>query len=158
RQTNIGSKYLPRIIDPFGGGFGQANAGTSFAAIDTVRYDNMIMYQTPNFSGFQFGIGYSFNTNGAQLYKVRGLDPVDSGDPNTRAVTAGLRYANGPLGIAITYDQAKNSNPAYTGDSTPTSKQWNIGAAYDFEVVKVSGAFGQTRHGAFAPGLNIEID
>src|SRR5690554_548391 len=80
RQTNIGSKYLPGIIDPFGGGFGQANAGTSFAAIDTVRYDNMIMYQTPNFSGFQFGIGYSFNTSGAQLYKVR-APGVDSGDP-----------------------------------------------------------------------------
>ncbi|XOT94945.1 porin, partial [Alcaligenes pakistanensis] len=61
RQTNITSKYLSAIADPFGGGFDQANIGGAFTSANTVRYDNMVMYQTPNFSGFQFGVGYSFN-------------------------------------------------------------------------------------------------
>jgi len=46
RQTNIGSKYFGSI-DPFGAGFGQANIGAGFSALNTVRYDNMIQYQTP---------------------------------------------------------------------------------------------------------------
>jgi general bacterial porin, GBP family len=62
RQTNIASKYFGSI-DPFGAGFGQANIGMGLSATNTVRYDNMVLYQTPSFSGFQFGVGYSFNAN-----------------------------------------------------------------------------------------------
>ena len=52
RQTNIASKYLPGVADPFGGGFDQANIGGAFTAANTARYDNMVMYQTPNFSAY----------------------------------------------------------------------------------------------------------
>lgn len=146
RQTNIASKYLPGVADPFGGGFGQANIGTSFTSANTVRYDNLITYQTPNFSGFQFGVGYSFNVNGKQNFKRDG----DRNDGNTNAITTGLRYANGPIGLALTYDQFKlrgQDLPVYTDDVTV--KQWNIGGSYDFEVVKAHLAFGQTRNGFY---------
>src|SRR3546814_8807028 len=62
RQTNIASKYFGSI-DPFGAGFGQANIGVGLSAANTQRYDNMVMYQTPSYSGFQFGVGYSFNAD-----------------------------------------------------------------------------------------------
>ena len=140
RQTNIASKYLPGVIDPFNAGFGQANAGTSFTSSNTLRLDNMIMYQTPNFSGFQFGLGYSFNANGSQTWKLSGQD-----DTNNRVVTTGLRYSNGPIGVALTYDRMNNSSL-----DTPAVTEWNLGGAYDFEVVKVSLGFGQTRNGLFA--------
>ncbi|MYN13450.1 porin [Pusillimonas sp. TS35] len=140
RQTNIGSKYLPGIVDPFSGGFGQANVGTSFSSTNTMRWDNMVMYQTPNFSGFQFGVGYSFNVNGDQDWKTK-VDGVSDPDNNGKGVTTGLRYANGPIGVALTYDQIKNS-----ADDTKI-KAWALGGAYDFEVVKVSAAFGQTKDG-----------
>ncbi|WP_454006698.1 porin [Alcaligenes sp. Marseille-Q7550] len=143
RQTNIASKYLPGVADPFGGGFDQANIGGAFTAASTARYDNMVMYQTPNFSGFQFGVGYSFNVNGNQAYKVDG-----GSERNKRGVTTGLRYANGPVGIALTYDQFKTPENL-AGDSTSV-KSWNIGGSYDFEVVKAYLAFGQTRNGLFA--------
>lgn len=142
RQTNIASKYLPGVADPFGGGFDQANIGGAFTAANTARYDNMVMYQTPNFSGFQFGVGYSFNVNGNQAYKVDG-----GSQENKRGVTTGLRYSNGPIGVALTYDQFKT--PESQGDSTSV-KSWNIGGSYDFEVVKAHLAFGQTRNGLFA--------
>lgn len=141
RQTNIASKYLT-LADPFGGGFDQANIGGAFTAANTARYDNMVMYQTPNFSGFQFGVGYSFNVNGNQAYKVDG-----GSQENKRGVTTGLRYANGPIGVALTYDQFKT--PESQGDSVSV-KSWNIGGSYDFEVVKAHLAFGQTRNGLFA--------
>jgi GBP family porin len=166
RQTNIASKYFG-AIDPFGMGFGQANIGAAFTAMNTVRYDNMVMYQTPNFSGFQFGVGYSFNVDGGQEWKESGTD-----DANKRAITTGIRYANGPLAVALSYDTFKVKGAAaengttqigvaggvpvygYTaavnGGQDSTVKSWNLGAAYDFEVVKAHLAFGQTRNGYFA--------
>ncbi|WP_341669098.1 porin [Alcaligenes sp. SDU_A2] len=155
RQTNIASKYLPGVADPFGGGFDQANIGAAFTSANTVRYDNMVMYQTPNFSGFQFGVGYSFNTNGDQQYKItNSQNPEDGLERNQRGITTGLRYANGPIGVALTYDQYKTREnraaigaPVTGGD---TVKAWNLGGSYDFEVVKAHLAFGQTRDGLFA--------
>jgi len=146
RQTNIASKYFGSI-DPFGAGFGQANIGVGLSAANTQRYDNMVMYQTPSFSGFQFGVGYSFNaadTTAAQT----GFKTAD----NTRAITTGLRYVNGPLNVAATYDQL---NPANQLRNDATPKSWSIAGAYDFEVVKLALGFGQTRDGWFAgQGVN----
>jgi len=140
RQTNIASKYIA-AIDPFGASYGQANVGAAFGAANTVRHDNMVMYQTPSFSGFQFGLGYSFNvadTTAAQT----GFKTAN----NTRAITTGLRYVNGPLNLALTYDQLNMANQLGT-DEKP--KQWIIGGSYDFEVVKLALAYGQTRDGWF---------
>src|SRR5690606_22780381 len=148
RQTNIGSKYFG-AIDPFAQGFGQANIGTTFGSVNTVRWDNMVMYQTPSFSGFQFGVGYSFNTNGAQRSSldVDGVYDLNESDRNNRGITAGLRYANGPLALALSYEQEK------IGAADVNVRAYQIGAAYDFEVVKVHAAFGQTRNGMFGAGV-----
>ena len=144
RQTNIASKYFARVASPFGTDFSDARVGTTFGAADSLRYDNMVMYQTPNFAGFQFGLGYSFNTNGNQSFKQSG-----SAQPNTRAWTTGLRYANGPLAAALTYDQLKTNglNTTPVNDRDVSIKSWNLGASYDFEVVKVHAGFGQARNG-----------
>ncbi|NYT66178.1 porin [Alcaligenaceae bacterium] len=154
RQTNIASKYLPGVADPFGGAFGMANMGASFTAANTTRWDNMVMYQTPNFSGFQFGVGYSFNVAGAETSKRTFGNFSDETNPNNRGITTGLRYANGPIGVALTYDQVKmvdfNAPGGYAGESL-TAKAWNLGGSYDFEVVKLHAAFGQTRN-AFVGG------
>ena len=148
RQHNVGTDYMLGMVDPFGGGFGLANGGEAFRAINTNRMDNTIRYDTPNFSGFQFGVAYSFNHDGEQLYKFSGED-----DANNRAVSAAIRYANGPIGVALTYDQMKNSS--HVGYQDVTLRQWNLGASYDFEVVKVSAAFGQTRNGEFGGGRGL---
>jgi predicted porin len=146
RQTNIASKYLGSI-DPFGASYGQANIGVAFSAANTVRYDNMVQYATPSFGGFQAGIGYSFNvadTTAAQT----GFKTAD----NTRGITAGVRYLNGPVNVALTYDQL---NPASQLGNDATPKSWSIAGSYDFEVVKLAAAFGQTRDGWFTgQGVN----
>ena len=113
----------------------------AFSAANTVRYDNMVQYSTPSFSGVQFGIGYSFNaadTTAAQT----GFRTAD----NTRAITTGLRYVSGPLNLAVTYDQL---NPASQLNTDATPKAWMVGGSYDFEVVKLALAYGQTRDGWF---------
>ncbi len=149
RQTNIASKYFGSI-DPFGAGFGQANIGTGMSAANTQRYDNMVMYQTPSFSGFQFGVGYSFSADDNKAGQT-GFHTAD----NTRAITAGLRYVNGPLNVALSYDQlnASNNLPTEATDATPRS--YMIGGSYDFEVVKLALAYARTTDGWFAgPGVN----
>lgn len=155
RQTNIASKYVAGVASPFGASFMQANAGAVLSSANTVRWDNMVMYQTPNFSGFQFGVGYSFNTNGAQNWDIdlgNGLNPDDD---NVRGITTGLRYENGPIGVALSYDQARQKNRVANPDGTfgvdsVTVSEWNLAGSYDFEVAKLHLAFGQTRNGLFA--------
>lgn len=147
RQTNIASKYIPGVGDPFGGGFDQANIGGALSAANTARYDNMVMYQTPNFSGFQFGVGYSTNVDGN-----KGDDWDRNGTKNNKAGwTTGLRYVNGPIGAALSYDQFKDRNGvlANGGEGNVTAKAWAAAFSYDFEVVKLHLAGGQTRDGLF---------
>jgi len=153
RQTTITSQYVPGIGSPFGASFGQANFGATFSAANTVRYDNMIQYQTPSFAGFQAGLGYSFNTNGKQLgtIKVSGPGISEKIKTDKQAWTAALRYANGPIGVALSYDQYKDRFGFNDGSiGNVTAKEWTLAGSYDFEVVKLHLAGGQTRDGVFA--------
>lgn len=143
RQANIASKYFGSI-DPFGAGFGQANIGMGLSATNTVRYDNMVLYQTPSFSGFQFGVGYSFNANDTNTAQT-GFRTAD----NTRAITTGLRYVNGPLNVALSFDQLNASNKLTQGQVDATPRQYTIGGSYDFEVVKLALAYARTTDGWF---------
>jgi predicted porin len=140
RQTNIASKFFGSI-DPFAEGFGLANIGTSFSSANTTRYDNMVLYQTPVFSGFQAGIGYSFNIDDQNTAQT-GFKT----NANQRNINGGLRYVNGPLNLAAAYDKVNGSSgvAATDGDSI---KAWLVGGAYDFEVVKLSLVYGQTKDG-----------
>jgi len=166
RQTNIASKYIG-AFDPFGASFSRANAGTTFGSANTYRVDNMVMYQTPNFSGFQFGVGYSFNTDGSIN---AGDEDTSQNDNNAREITTGLQYVNGPIAVAATYDRlmlgqginststttANTTTGAITTTTTPGDKinvsEWTLGGSYDFEVVKAYLAFSQNRNGVFAGG------
>ncbi|OZI52638.1 porin [Bordetella genomosp. 4] len=136
RQTNIASKYFASI-DPFSLSYLNSSMGSAFSAANTVRYDNMVMYQTPSWSGFQAGVGYSFNVDDETR-----PGEFKTGD-NSRAVTAGIRYANGPLNVALTYDQQ------FLYPSQPQPKQFIIGGSYDFEVLKLALAYGLTKDGVF---------
>lgn len=155
RQTNIASKYFANVASPFGYNFGQASVGTAFSSADQMRYDNMVMYQTPDYAGFQFGVGYSFNAAGTQQFKYSG-----EGQPNTRALTAGLRYANGPIGAALVYDQFKTSETGpVSGDPGTNVRSLNAALSYDFDVVKVYAGIGQTRNGWFSgPAIGDSVE
>jgi len=141
RQKNFASKLMETAIDPFGTNFDLASAGAAFGSAQSVRYDNMIAYQTPNFDGFRLGVGYSFN----------GDDTAGSNfatNENNRAITVGGSYINGPLAVIATYDRVNFATNS--GDRDAKLQSYILGAAYDFEVVKVSAAWGQTFDGWYA--------
>ena len=45
--------------------------GTTLSATNTLRYDNLVLYQSPDWSGFQFGVGYSFNADDTRRPRAR---------------------------------------------------------------------------------------
>jgi len=71
-------------------------------------------------------------------------------------LTTGLRYLNGPLNIAVSFDQIR------AADEKAKPKIYAIGATYDFEVVKVAAAYGRTSdgwmNGQEAMGFNTGIE
>ena len=146
RMLSLTTDYLVNVVDPFGAGFGQLNMGHAFTSGNTLRLDNTLMYKTPNMSGFEAGLGYSFATgltsNGGQT----GYGFATSN--NTRQLTVGAKYANGPFYAAASYEKA------YAADSTTQSgnsvNNWNIAGSYDFKVLKLAVGYGQTRDGFWA--------
>ena len=153
RQTNMASKYF-QAIDPFVTFYGQAGMGSSFGATNNARYSNMIMWQSNNYNGFTAGAGYSFNTGNTGAYVTPSGAVVTDGSynysttNNQRAITLGANYVSGPLTVTATYDQIMPQDGV--GNNAPTPKQWIVGGSYDFQVVKASLAYGQTRNGWIA--------
>jgi predicted porin len=130
--------------------------GTAFGVANTDRLSNAIKYQTPNMSGFQLGIGYSFATGNTALYApaTNANGKVSTGgtgynfatNNNNRQLTLGAKYANGPVYIAASYDKIYAADGAQARSASIGS--WNLAGTYDFKVVKVAAGFGQTRDGA----------
>lgn len=146
RMTNLSSDWLVKFVDPFGGDLNQLNMGHAFTSGNTVRLSNVLMYRTPTFSNFQAGIGYSFATGLSSNGGATGYDFATNN--NSRQLTLGVKYAAGPVFTAATYEKAFASES--TSASGMTVSNWNIGATYDFKVVKLSAGYGQTRDGFWA--------
>ena len=89
-----------------------------------IRSSNMISYYTPNFSGFTAGLGYGF-------------DEQTSGKAG-RYVGGYVAYENGPLGVAVSYDQR---NLAADVDRNALT----VAGSYDLNVVKLNAIVQQTK-------------
>ncbi len=150
RQLNFGTEYINNAVDPFGAGFGQLNMGAAFGVLNTDRISNAIKYQTPNMSGFQAGIGYSFANGSTGLYTAAagggtsGTGYNFATNNNTRQLTLGAKYANGPFYAAVSYDKIYGDE--IKGQNASISS-WNLAGSYDFKVVKLMAGYGQTRDG-----------
>ena len=54
------------VIDPFGTGFGDSSPVRRLTPPAHSEPDNSVLYQSPSWGGFKFGVGYSFNASGAE--------------------------------------------------------------------------------------------
>jgi len=150
RHTNFASRYAGGVIAPQGDAFAESHIGATFTSASTVRADNLITYETPVFSGFQFGLGYSFHFGGNQPWDRTGVNDAD-----VSLFTTGVRYTNGPLAVAASYDVL---NAPDTALNTNDIKSWVIGASYDFEVVRLHLGLGQDRNGVLAGRNNHRVN
>ncbi|WP_043284060.1 porin [Paraburkholderia oxyphila] len=80
---------------------------------------NSIKYQSPSIAGFSFGGLYGFGGIPGAL---------GSGD----SVSAGVNYAQGPLGLGAAYTEVKYVE---SGEPDVGIRNWGVGAHYDFGKV-----------------------
>jgi len=148
-------------VDPFSAGFGTA-ALTSTIGTNFYRLSNMVMYSSPSISGFRAMVGYSFDT-GLSSTPAGATASTFGQSTKSRAVSVGLRYANGPLLLAGTYDNimpnaqsraqldGRLGEPGAPGRFTTLAynpsgasfETWALGGTYDLKVVKIHAAYSQ---------------
>lgn len=173
RQQTASTNFFT-AIDPLGLSFGQSNMGTSFTAINTQIYNNLVQFASSSFAGFQVSAGYSFDTGETALYADSGVDePVPSNNgfatnDKMRALSVALQYESGPVLLAASYDKAYPSDTIATGSSassrlansqTASPQAWYFGLAYTVGKVTFSGAWGRGINGAFSgsgPGNDLD--
>ena len=158
RQSGYAQEFfLP--IDPFRGGLGQARMAFAFGAANSnTKYSNLIKLLGEPIEGLKIGAGYSFAPQMATVY-FDGTKAINTGSDynystmnNTRLITLGVSYTNGPLMLAATYDQVMPNAgdatlPNNLADNT-NIREWIAGAKYDFGMIQLSAAVGQNKGGA----------
>ena len=143
RQYNAADAFVSGI-DPFSTGWSQAGTPNTFGNSVSDRYDGAIKYVSPNFGGFQFGVGVVHEDE-----KTKKEGKL-SGD-RTTGVTAGLGYNNAGLEAGFAFDYVRVKH--YDGKPTTSQKAWNLGLAYDLDVVKLHAMYGQQRDGSWGGEL-----
>ena len=143
-RATTSSTWALSGVDPFGSAYGTAQLNASFGTA-FMRFSNMVRYVSPSFSGFSASGSYSFDTG--LTNRKNGADFTDGvgtfGTVNKfRALSTGVRYANGPLLLAGSFSAFYA--PSAQGKAV---KNWNIGGTYDFKVAKIAAAYGQNIDG-----------
>ena len=141
-SVKLGRQYTPihlalDSIDPFATGITGGADGTGAGIISLfnpygVRMDNAINYSI-GMSGFSAQVAY-------------GLGEVAGNNDALRQYGASLGYANGPLNVVLAHHNANGGLPA--APALPVifnSKTTMLGATYDFNIVKVHGAYAMNK-------------
>jgi predicted porin len=123
-SSGTGSFDMIGDFDPLATSYGIAGLESSLSSTSGLRTDNTVLYQSPVWSGFQFGVAHSRQITGAEA----------SGDDY--ASFFGAKYTAGAFGVAVTYDLFNNAAGG------KDQKNLQVGVTYDFGVVKLFGAYG----------------
>ncbi|WP_374488261.1 porin [Zoogloea sp.] len=123
-----------------------ANAGcttrsSTCASIFDTRWKNAIAYVSPTFAGLSLTAAYVANEN-----KSTAGNLGTAAQANTTGYDVGLKYANGPVMAAVTYNAVDlgNNNTSFSGKSTDVA-DFRVGASYDFGIATVRALFDSTR-------------
>ena len=104
----------------------------------TARFDNTVAYQSPTFAGATLYVAHSFKNSDQVKVGDDGLmkaeDKGGEGRPSANQYNGvGLKYANGPFNAAFVASQKRYASATNKKDS----KEFSLGAAYDFGVCKL---------------------
>lgn len=94
-------------------------------------WSNQIAYTTPDIGGFKANLQYQFGEQ--------------NGDSGKKNVGANFFYFGGPLTLTAFYERAQISNPGQGTYLGTTKKDWMLGGAYDFKMVKPYLTYGQSK-------------
>jgi len=155
RQWALGREW-GGVATPFSIAWSRSGLGTTFGYNDgdfgsSGIADNMAMWRSPKLHGFEAAVGYSFAINGDQEF---------GNGNNDRMVTTGIRYSRGPLRAALTYDHVYVDRRRVSGQANPAgnTSNWQLGASYDFEVVRVYAGAGRISDANKGPAKGLDKD
>ncbi|MBK0111458.1 MULTISPECIES: porin [unclassified Delftia] len=112
-------------------------AGGASGDDNGIRANNLVSYYTPNFGGFNAGIGYAFdekNTAGTTVANNVG-----------RYIGGYVAYDNGPLSVSLGLAQQKTVTGTGLSAVAADRDEMTLGASYNFGVAKLSGLLQQTK-------------
>ena len=162
-EFRLGRDYTPTywndtVFDPFGangvgtnlivtaGGKGSpAGFANGFGVNNNnVRASNSIGYfLPPNLGGFYGQFMYAFHEKAKYDPGTTTPDVADS-QRTGRYVGGRVGYANGPLDVAFAYGESTIGDDFYVGTTTKLAN-WDLGASYDFGVVKLFGEYSDSK-------------
>ena len=142
-EVRLGRDLVPTFskalsYDLFGAtGIGQFMGFRNWAAgagsdDNGIRANNLISYYTPNFGGFNAGLGYAFDEK----------QTVGTANNVGRYVGGYVAYDNGPLSVSLGLAQQKTAIGLISTDRD----ELTLGASYNFGVAKVIGLAQQTKY------------
>jgi len=111
---------------------GGCNASTTCVSYFDDRWTNAVAYVSPTFSGLSATVAYVANENKA----YHGA----AASTNTRGYDLGLKYANGPVMAAVTYNAVSIGNSVNTDIS-----DLRIGGVYNFGMASLRAVFDHAR-------------
>jgi predicted porin len=144
----FGRQYTPQhlftaAVDPFGkSGLGSA----SNVLVQDARLNNLAAYISPNWGGFSFVAGYTFNGTGlsvpsAPLVTSGNENLANDGDVRVWAIAPTFTWNK--LFLGANYHTAQ---VYFRGaDNVKAFNAWDFFASYDFGVAKVGATIGQRR-------------
>ena len=114
------------------------------------RQNNMIMYDSPSFAGFQVMAGIT------ALNHVTALT-TGASNRKSRVASLGAQYSAGPIYVSAGYERHLQAAGGVTGipGTTTTSDLdddgWHVGAAYTWGPVRVGGVYTRQRFEHLVP-------
>lgn len=123
RQYSPYYKVLRDVADPFASGL----AGKAGNIMETnSRVNNMAEYVSPSWGGIHLDTFYGFGE-------------VAGDSSKSRSIGAAIRYAKGPLEVALAHHQLNNAT------ATDRTKNTLLAGRYDFGVVKASFGYAMNK-------------
>ncbi|WP_374486669.1 porin [Zoogloea sp.] len=112
---------------------GSCGRSSTCASIFDTRWKNAIAYVSPTYYGLNVTAAYVANEN-------KTFHNISTAAANTTGYDVGLKYANGPIMAAATYNAVSLGNDAGTnvGD-------FRIGGSYDFGIATVRALYDRAR-------------
>lgn len=113
------------IGDPVDGGDGAVPGVLSYES----RRDNTVIYATPQLAGFRGYLEYSFGQKSEDARE----------NQNERYMGLGVRYSNGPLDSALTYEHVRYADNPSTDETQDFDDKTVVSFAgsYDLQVTKL---------------------
>ncbi|MGF6526498.1 porin [Variovorax sp. PvP013] len=140
--VGVGSNIIFSALNSAQGFNPNGGNSAAFGNVNQIRASNSIGYFLPsNLGGFYGQAMYALaenttgNTTAAQQLAGRA----------GQYAGARVGYANGPVDVALAYGESKGATVAPAAFSNPEVRTLNLGASYDFGVVKLFGELSDVR-------------